>query len=288
MSILEKKHQLPDPKKIRALAIDLDGTALAPGPALSPRTERAVKLCKKRGIRIILATGRAIDGAEPFRATFGAEGPMVYYNGAIVVDMPEKKILKSALLGKNEAEYCVDLARDMEVFCQMYLPEDGDESRIRLMCERDYPEREMYYRHTGIEAKLVDLKEVLSKPDFVGCVKTMFLAEPEVLARVRPKLEEHLDDSVYIAQSHRTFLEVLDAEASKGLGLKFVMEHCGIKKEEIIAFGDEENDIPMFKDAGFSVAPSNANDNVKAVADLVVASNSEDGMAAFLEDFFEL
>jgi hydroxymethylpyrimidine pyrophosphatase-like HAD family hydrolase len=66
------------------------------------------------------------------------------------------------------------------------------------------------------------------------------------------------------------------------------MEHLSIKKEEIIAFGDEENDLPMFEAAGFSAAPFNAKENVKAKADLVVGSNAEDGVAAFLEEFFGL
>jgi len=114
----------------------------------------------------------------------------------------------------------------------------------------------------------------------------MFLAEPEVLATLRPKLQERLGKSAYIVQSTPTFLEIMDAKVSKGQGLKFVMEHCSLKSEEVIAFGDEENDLPMFAAAGFSAAPSNAKENVKAAADLVIGSNAEDGVAAFLEEFF--
>jgi len=66
------------------------------------------------------------------------------------------------------------------------------------------------------------------------------------------------------------------------------MERLSLKREEAIAFGDEENDIPMFARAGFSIAPSNAKDAVKAKADLVIGSNVEDGVAAFLEEFFAL
>jgi len=288
------KVKLPPggPNSIKALAIDLDGTILAPGQILSERTVRAVKLCAERGIRVIIATGRAIEGAESFRSALGAEGPMVYYNGAVVVDMrhgggsPEKKILNTILMDKKAAEFCVELARDMGVYCQIYVP--GNDGSIPLLYERDTPEREMYMRHTGIVAEFVDLKEALARPDLQGCVKTMFLAEPEILAELRPKLEGHFRGNAYIAQSHRTFLEVMDSGASKGKGLEFIMKHCAIKKEEIIAFGDEENDIPMFEACGFSVATLNAKDNVKAAADVIVGSNAEDGVAAFLEEFFQL
>jgi hydroxymethylpyrimidine pyrophosphatase-like HAD family hydrolase len=170
----------------------------------------------------------------------------------------------------------------------VFFPGTADDPRIKLMAETDHPEREMYFKHTGLLSELVDLKEILRKPGLPGCVKAMFLAEPEVQARLRPRIAGRLGNSVYVAQALRTFLEVMDAEVSKGKGLKFIMERCSLKSEEVIAFGDDENDLPMFEAAGFSAAPFNAKDTVKAKADLVIGSNAEDGVAAFLEEFFGL
>jgi len=276
---------LPKPANIKALALDLDGTVLAPGAVLSKRTITAVNKCVQRGLKIIIATGRAIEAAEPFRTSLGAEGPMIYYNGAIVAEMPEGRFLQETLLDTKMAEFCVDLSRETGIYCQIYL---FNEKRIPLLAELDGPEREMYRKHTGILAELADLKEALGRNGLTGCVKVMFLAEPELLAELRPRLDERLGKSVYIAQTLRTFLEVMDAKVSKGQGLSFAMERLSLKREEIIAFGDEENDMPMFANAGFSVAPSNSKDTVKAKADLVVGSNAEDGIAIFLEEFFSL
>ena len=276
---------LPNPGDIKALAFDLDGTILAPDAVLSERTIKAVNRCTKRGLKIIIVTGRAIEGAEPFRVSLGAEGSMIYYNGAIVAEMPENRIIKTTLLDKKKAEICVDISREMGVYCQIYV---FNGKKIPLLAELDRPEKEMYHKHTGILAGLVDLKEAIGRTEVSGCVKIMFLAEPEIFAKLRPRLDELLGDSIYIAQSHRTFLEVMDAKASKGQGLSFTMERLSLKREEVIAFGDEENDIPMFVSAGFSVAPSNAKDAVKAKADLVVGSNVDDGVAIFLEEFFKL
>ena len=157
-----------------------------------------------------------------------------------------------------------------------------------LMAERDSPELEMYKKHTGLPVELVDLKETLNRPGLGGCVKIMFIAEPEVQAALRPRLDERLDGLAYIAQTHRTFLEVMDAKASKGKGLKIAMDYLSLESQEVIAFGDEENDLPMFTVADFSAAPSNAKDAVKAQADIVLGSNTDDGVAAFLEEFFGL
>jgi len=280
-----------DPKTIKALAIDLDGTLLTPGAVLSDRTIKAIKACRELGLRIIITTGRAIEAAEPFRVSLGVEGPMVCYNGAVVVDMPGNRILSSTLMDREAVRFCVDFAREMGLYCQAYFPSGGFDDRnasprIILKAERDRPEREMYHKHTGLLAELVDLKEELMRPGLPGCVKTMFLAEPEVLAAIRPKLEGHFRGSIYIAQTLRTFLELMNVKVSKGQGLKFVMERCSLKREEVIAFGDEENDLTMFAVTGFSAAPSNAKDAVKAQADIIMGSNAEDGVAAFLEGFF--
>jgi Cof subfamily protein (haloacid dehalogenase superfamily) len=277
-----------DPNKIKALAMDLDGTLLAPGPVLTERAIRAVKACIKRGLRIIIATGRAIDAAEPFRAALGVEGPIICFNGAAVADMPGGTLLSTTLLDKEAVEFCIDLSRETGVYYQVYFPGTSEDPRIILMTEKDSPERAMYHNHTGLLAELGDLREALRRPGISGCVKTMFLAEPEVQATLRPKLDEHFGDSVYIAKTYRTFLELMNAGVSKGQGLRFALERLSIKAEETIAFGDEENDIPMFKAAGFSVAPSNAKESVKAAASTVIGSNAEDGVAVFLEELFKL
>ena len=198
--------------------------------------------------------------------------------------MPGGKTLNSTLLDTKTLDFCVDLSREMGIYYQVFFPGSDGDSGINLMTEQEGPEREMYREHTGISIDLVDLKEVFQRPEVKGCLKSMFVGDPESLALLRQRLEKHFGGSVYIVQSMENFLEVLSPNASKGQGLRFVLEHLSLKREEVIAFGDEENDLPMFTVAGFSVAPSNAKDAVKAKADLVVRSNAEDGVAAFLEE----
>ena len=275
-------------ENIRALALDLDGTLLGPGSVLSERAITAVKKCRERGLEIIIATGRAVEAAERFRLPLMAEGPMIYFNGAVVADMPGGEILSSTLLDPKAAEFCVDLSRETGTYFQVFFPGTDDDKRITLMSEKKSPEWEMYYNHTGIRSEFGDLKEALRRPGIKGCVKCMFLAEPEVQAVLRPRLDERLGSSVYIARTLRNFLELMDAKVSKGQGLRIAMEHRSLKREEVLAFGDEENDLPMFEAAGFSIATSNAKENVRAAADLVIGSNAEDGVAAFLEEFFTL
>ena len=276
-----------DPKAIKALALDLDGTILGPGAVLSNRMISIVNKCMQRGLKIIINTGRSIEGAERFRASLGVEGLAIYCNGAVVADMPHGGIVSSILMDKKAADFCVSLSRETGVYCQIYFSDSGTRPRMDLVTEKDRPEREVYYKHTGILAEIGDLKKNLAERKQKGCIKTMFIAEPESLEALRPKLEEGLGDSVYITRTQWNFLELMNAGVSKGKGLEFAMDRLALKMEEVIAFGDDENDIPMLLAAGFSVAPSNAKENVKIHANFIAGSNNDDGVAVFLEEFLD-
>jgi Cof subfamily protein (haloacid dehalogenase superfamily) len=242
---------------------------------------------------IIIATGRSAASADRYRREIGFAGPMVCFNGAQVVVMPEREILGLRHLDPHAVEFCVDLSRRMDVYYQAYFTRSRESGGELLMGEKDCPEAAGYRNHTGIQPVFGDLKAVLRAARFEGCIiegciKSMFLAEPAVLDRIRPRLEERFGDTVYITKSSPTFLEVLSAGVSKGAGLQLVMDHYGFSPEEVIAFGDEENDLPMFTVAGFAAAPANARDAVRAVADFVTGANTEDGAAVFLADFLGL
>ena len=287
------KNTGKNPNNIRALALDLDGTTLAPGAVLSERTIRAVKKCSQKGLRIIIATGRALESVEPYRKSLAIEGPVICFNGALVTDMPKGDIISCTLLNKEAVEFCVDLSREMGAYFQAFFPSAGSACgtvniKMPIIAERDGPELDFYYANSGLRPEIADLKEILRRPGLKGCLKVMFIAESEAMAVLRPKLDEHFGGSAYIAKTMPTYLEIMNAEVSKGQALKLVMEHYSLRSEEVIAFGDEENDLPMFAAAGFSVAPSNAKENVKSAANMIVDSNADDGVAAFLEDFFGL
>jgi Cof subfamily protein (haloacid dehalogenase superfamily) len=278
-------HPFLDPAAVKALALDLDGTALRPDTTMSGRTLRALRGCLDRGIAVIFCTGRAIEAAEPYRIPLDAGGPMVYFNGAEVVDMPGGKVLHATMLDPDAVDFCVDLSRRTGVYYQVYFPGTPEYPRGKLMAERQSEETEMYRKHTGIQAVIGDLKEALAEPGVTGCIKSMFLAEPEIQDALRPQILERFGARVYVARTLRTFLEVMAAGVSKGRGLALALEHRGLAPEGVIALGDEENDLPLFETAGFSAAPANAKDKVRAAADRVIGSNAEDGVAVFLEEF---
>ena len=284
------QHEI-NPKNIKALALDLDGTTLLPDAVLGKRTLQCLRTLQGRGVQTIICTGRSVEGAERYRALIGAEGPMVFCNGAEVVDMPSGTILSATLAGLEVADFGIDLARRMGVHYQIYLPAGAypDAGRWEaLITDRETPEGELYRRRTGVTPLVRDLKKIIALPGLAGCVKTMFITGPSLHDEIRRTMQDRFGSRISIAKTTPTFLEIMSAGVSKGAGLTTAMRHRGLRAEAIIAAGDEENDIHLFKVAGFSAAPANAREQVQKAAGLIFGSNAEEGLAAFLEELFGL
>ncbi|MCL2190616.1 MAG: HAD hydrolase family protein [Treponema sp.] len=282
-----------DPSAIRALAIDLDGTTLLPGGGLGGRTVRCLGRLMARGIHLIVCTGRAMESSRRYCDEIGAKGPMVFFNGAIIADLPGAGLVRHSMMPLDVVDYGIDIARGMGVHYQAFFPHPGDSLnggawRETLVIEKQSPEAEFYQRHTGMTPIVADLKKTIAQPGLRGCVKAMFItADPIVQAEIREKMAGRFGDRVYLARTHPSFLELMNAGVSKGRGLKTAMELRGLDPRNAMAFGDEENDLPMFAAAGFSAAPFNAGENVRKAADFVFGSNADEGLAAFLEGLFE-
>jgi hypothetical protein len=283
-----------DPNIIKALAIDLDGTTLLPEGILGNRTRDYLRKLLSRGMQLIIATGRSKGSSEKYISAIGAKGPMVFFNGAEVVDAPSGKILYTNYINTDVVDFGTSLARDLGVHYQVYLPagispdtgkEDSAQLQETLLIDRDGPEAEYYQKHTGIIPVVKDLKTVTALP-IKGCIKGMFIADPSLHEEIQRQIKKHFGDKISVMRSYPTFLEVLNSGVSKGEGLKIAMLYRGLKQEEVIAFGDEENDVSMFTIAGFAAVPQNAREIIRNAADHVYGPNTEEGLVEYLEKIF--
>jgi len=284
-----------DPQKIKALALDLDGTTLLPESVLGERTVKVIKKLISNGMQIIIATGRAIESSEKYYRAMGAEGPMVFFNGAEVVDIPSYKILDANLIGLDVVDFGTDLARDMGIHYQVYLPagispdtgrRDPKQKWGTLLIEKESNEADLYHKHTGIVPVIKDLKSITASPELQGCIKGMFITDPSLHDEIRQRMNERFGSRINVIRSFPTFLEVLNAGVSKGDGVKTAMQYRKLAPEEVFAFGDEENDLSMFEAAGFSAAPASAREKIREKADIIYGPIADEGLAAYLEETF--
>jgi Cof subfamily protein (haloacid dehalogenase superfamily) len=285
----------PDPHKIKALALDLDGTTLLPDTTLGERTVKILKTLISGGIQIILTTGRAMQSSEIYWNAVGASGPMVFFNGAVVADVPSNKILYMNMLGLDVINFGIDVARENDYFFQIYMPAGISPYTGKtvpsmkwelLLIEKECQESEKYGERTGIKPVVQDLKKVVALPGINGCIKALYICDAVYHDDIKKKFADKFASRISVMRSSPALLEISNSGVSKGEGLRIAMEKRGLKPEEVIAFGDEENDLSMFSVAGFSAAPANGKENVREAADIVFGSCAQEGLAVFLEEFF--
>ncbi|WP_461214659.1 sugar-phosphatase [Lacticaseibacillus sp. GG6-2] len=265
---------------IRLIAIDMDGTLLNENSALTPTTIATVKEAKTRGIKIVLCSGRPLTGLQPFFEPLGLTEPGDYaitYNGAMVQRADTGEVLLQHSLTYQEFVELTNLATKLGVHshaedeARMYTP-DRDISR--------YSVRESYLVNMPLSYRQPD-----EFPEDKRFAKVMYIDEPDFLAKVQTKIPQDFFDRYYFVNSEPFFLEALNKQASKGNAVKDLAAKLGYSLDEVMAIGDQANDLPMIQVAGTGVAMGNAIPEVKAAAKVLTATNAEDGAAKAIRDY---
>ncbi|MGE6334712.1 sugar-phosphatase [Stenotrophomonas sp. NPDC077659] len=265
---------------IALVAIDMDGTLLDPGHKLTARAKAAIAQARALGVHIVLTSGRPVSGLAPFLAELGIDGDDDYCiacNGGLVQRLGTGENVAEFPLSFEDFRYCEQVARDIGVHFQAL---DG---------QRLYTTNQDISRYTVIDSHLshvpLSYRRVEDMDPSMSFIKLMMIDEPEVLDAAIAHLPAALTERFAVLKSAPFFLEVFDRRAGKGPSLQKLAEHLGIDRADVMAIGDQENDLTMLQFAGTSVAMGNAIDAVKATALFETTTNAEDGAARAIERF---
>ena len=255
---------------------DLDDTLLDPKGELSPRTLAALHGAIEAGARVTFATGRMVEAASFFAGQLGINAPLIAYNGALVYDLFAERTVSRLEIPMATARAICKLAEETGLYMQAY---PGD----RYFCAERCEHTARYAASIHVRAWETPGHQPLSEWISSGQLKLLGIgaaeAMPEILTRFRTAFPEGVD----FYMSKPTYMETVSATANKANALKALAESLGIKRENVLAFGDGQNDIAMLEYAGCGCAVANASAEVRARADRVVAANSEDGVAREIE-----
>ncbi len=263
--------------KIKAVALDMDGTLLCSDHKPSERTKQFLLDIEKKGVKVIIATGRSFGGTESTAKLLGLDNGLVLcYNGAKVVNYKDKSVLFERPLAENHVRELIDIADSMGVHINLY------QDNIWYVDRADKEEVEFYSNKCGITpvVKSHDSFDSYSMP------KVVFIGEHDKVVEVEKEVKRRLGNEVHVAFSSDTFLEVMNKDVNKGVTLKWILEYFGIKEEECAAFGDAENDLEMLFAVKYGVAMGNATDEFKKKLNYTTLSNDEDGIVEFLKKYF--
>ncbi len=264
---------------VRLIALDLDGTLTNDKKQITEYTKKTLHEAAGKGIKIALASGRPTLGILPVAEELGLRqtgGYIIAYNGGHILDIGNGEDIFRAAFPKEFIRQAADYAAKNHVPILSY-----DEKYI--LTEGPVDEYVMHeVINTGAQVKLVpDLPAYLRFP----IVKMLICGNPDVLAAMESGMADHFRGSLDIYRAEPWFLEVMPRGINKAQGLKMLADHLGFTREDIMACGDANNDIPMLQQAKYSIAMANAVEGVKREAAFITRSNNEDGVAYAIRRF---
>lgn len=255
-------------KSIRLVAVDVDGTLMDSEGRLSDLVREALRAANQRGIRLAIVSGRNYQGVNYILGQLGLELWFISSNGAYTGNLRLGKVLGRHFLKPEDAEMVIRIGRSLNagIFLER---EDGvywEGPKFHLVKLNSVK---------GIPLKVTDdlFQLESSRP-----LKITLVGEPGDLPRFYAELSA-CNLEIDVVQSTDHSLEVNRKGVNKGKALKRLANYLKIPLAEVMAVGDGENDIPMFRVAGTSVAMGNAPLAVRQAADLVAPTNDEDGLA---------
>lgn len=266
---------------------DLDGTLLNGNAEVTEFTRDTLNRLIAKGLNFTAATARTLASAGKILSGLDLKLPVILMNGVLIYDMAEKKYVRINSLSRELCGLIIDLAKGLGLEPFMYSVSDNQlstryERLISPAMKSFYNERrEKYYK------SFTQVSDLSQHTDNV--IYFTFIAEKEKLVPLYDTLKgnEKLNITYYydVYDPKLWYLEVFSSAASKEQGVRYLRENYGF--DFVTAFGDNTNDLPMFKAADKSVAVKNACKEVLEGCDEVTGSNEENGVAEYLLKTFE-
>ena len=261
-------------QKYRLVAIDMDGTLLSSDKIILNETKKAILAAYDKGVIICIATGRAFPAIKKFIDELDINIPLILYNGSRVRMSKDSSLLLNHTIAPNVAKAVYDIINNNNGTCCFW-------KNDQCYFNKDNEYTEYYRKLTTINPHIIqvvqdDLFDDINKFIWFGSVEFLDIVQKQILQGV---------EGINYFKSHTNLLEIVPVDVSKGNVLKYLSESLGIPKEEVIAIGDDENDISMIKFAGLGVAMGNAKNSVKKVADYITLTNEENGVGKVINKF---
>ncbi|MEJ5309389.1 MAG: Cof-type HAD-IIB family hydrolase [Anaerolineae bacterium] len=260
---------------IRLAAFDLDGTLMGTDQKIRPRVLEAVRCAQAQGVIVTLATGRMFTATERFARELNVTAPLLCYQGGWIQAL-DGPVLRRIVLPVTVARAAIALGEAESWHTLLYA--DG-----QLFVREFLHPVAFYDALLGSGVIVGEPWEAILAAHEVD--KVLYVAQPEHIPAMADRLQARFSGLAEIVRSHARFIEVVPPGVSKGSALAWLAQHYGVAREEVLAAGDQENDITMIEWAGVGVAMGNATPAVQKVADWIAPPVTEDGAATILERF---
>ena len=269
---------------MKLAAIDLDGTLLDRNGKIPEENIQALRKFDENGGIVTVATGRNSISAKDIFSELGIGGYLISSNGSLIAEMKDGKMAKVLRRSKIDS----DTLREAFFYAQ--------EAKISIIASRETQDDQLtfdesnlvkddpYYEHFNLQNHSFDqILNMLEDPSLSYLKLALTDKSEEKLQKLQRDLQADGIQSVF---SDPHFLEITPTGITKAHSLVFLADYLGIESGDIMAFGDQENDIAMLNYSGLSIAMGNAQRQVKEIANQVTLTNEEAGVAYILKNFY--
>lgn len=263
----------------KLIAFDCDGTLLNSKKVITERTVAAIGRAAGHGMKLVLASARPYYRLVKFIKQLGITDPDQYtiaFNGGLIVSNNESETLFSTGFTSTEVDELVRIGREYGTTMFLYY-KDGIYSNAD---DEKYRKKNPDVRFNVSNLDICDLVDT-------QILKIAYVNKPDETIKLRARLPAYLNEKYEISSSVPQFIEFVSKGITKSKALSIIGKRFQIGASEMIAFGDEDNDLPMLRDVGYSIAMGNASDKVKAEADFITLSNDDDGVAIAIEKILD-
>ncbi|MSU54808.1 MAG: HAD family phosphatase [Candidatus Staskawiczbacteria bacterium] len=243
----------------KAVIFDLDGTAI-PNKRDGMPSKRVIEVVNKvkDKVYVCAATGRGISLAGDIIKSLGLTSPCIVGGGTQVIDPVTRKVLWEKDMDKNQIEKIMEIAKEYQ-----YPVFFGDETEGALL----------KYKITQREERIIYIEPVTKE-------------DTEIILEKLSKIPNITAHKVISWTSGHFDIHITHIEATKRHSMEVLLKILKVHKDEVVAVGDSNNDLPLFELAGYKIAMENGSDELKKKADMIAPSVSEDGLAVALEKLF--
>lgn len=286
----------------KLVAIDLDGTLLNSYGIVTEYTKQTIKKCIQKGIEIVLASGRPNDSIEAIAKEIGATNYFISGNGALIYDMQKQESIYEKYMTKEKVleiiKICEENSISYNVYTNKTILATSLKHNVLYYHKENLKKEENKKTHINIVENMYEYVKQLNEERFLKI--TVCDENNSIFNSIIRKLRQ-IEGIEVLDVSHMSrkiirqgteeipieyyYTEVSLAEVDKWNAIEFLQEKLGIKKEEIIAIGDNMNDKKMIEEAGLGIVMKGSTPIVSEVADYITEGNNEDGVAKALEMF---
>lgn len=263
--------------KYKMLVVDMDDTLLTDDHKISEENSTMLLKAQELGVYVVLASGRPTSAMIEYAKELKCDvnnSFIISYNGSTIVDLKEDRILFEHSLTKDQIHSLYDFSKQNNTHIITYL--NG-----QIISERNSEFIDIESEITGLELVIVpNFKEAVT----TSAVKCLLLEEPSYLRNVEKVLKTAMPD-LSVCMSKPFFLEAAPNGVHKGAAVQILAEKLHIHQSEIIAIGNAGNDLSMVQYAGLGVWVDNVDPELRHLADVIVASNNNHGVAEAVKRF---